>query len=293
MKKIKIIAPSSYVPGLDLSGTEGIISFFSKLKYDMDFGKFSFNKYLFLAGNDSERLSDLEDAFRDKKIDTVVAMRGGAGTLHLLDKVNYKLISENKKKFFGFSDCTALQNALFIKSGLPSFTGFYARELLSPLPSFTKKTFVKCLKNEKQIFKVPFLSPGSSSGILLGGNMRVFVSLLGTPYFPDMKDKILILEDVGEAPFQIDNMFMQLRLAGVFDKIKGLILGAFSRVGTKKDNNILEELIKLYFTNRPYPVARFKKYSHEEGHAVIPFGGIVHLNSKKGIITLDKLKNLS
>ena len=127
---------------------------------------------------------------------------------------------------------------------------------------------------------------------MLGGNLRTFISLLGTPYFPDMTDKILILEDVGEAPFQIDNMLMQLQLTRVFNKIKGLILGDFSRVGTVKDEKMLNQMIKEYFSDAPYPVVRFKKYSHEKSHVVIPFGGIVHLDSQKGTITLDKLKNL-
>ena len=126
----------------------------------------------------------------------------------------------------------------------------------------------------------------------MGGNLRVFNSLLGTPYFPDMHDKILILEDVGEAPFQIDNMFMQLKLNGVFNQISGLILGDFSRLGNQKDEKILDSIIKEYFTNLPYPVARFKKYSHEKNHAVIPLGGMVHLDSTKGIMTLDKLKKI-
>ena len=122
--------------------------------------------------------------------------------------------------------------------------------------------------------------------------MRVIVSLLGTPYFPDMAGKILILEDVGEAPYRLDNMFMQLKLAGVFHKINGLILGDFSQVGTLKDEKMLNNMIKEYFSDMPYPVVRFKKYSHEKDHVVIPFAGMVHLDSKKGIIKLDKLKKM-
>lgn len=293
MKKIKIIAPSSYVPGLDLSGADKIVNFFKKLGCDIGFGKFSFNKHYFFAGNDSERLFDLENAFKDEKVDFIIALRGGAGSLHLLDKLDYKMISKHPKPFLGISDSTVLQNALFVKAGLPSFTGFCAREAMEKLPSLTQQTLLKCLKNEKQTFKVSFLSPGKFSGIMLGGNMRSFVSLLGTPYFPDMKDKILILEDVGEAPFRIDDMFMQLKLAGIFDKIKGLILGDFSKVGNSKDEKTLEKIIKEYFSDMPYPVARFKKYSHEKGHAVVPFGGTVHMNSKKGIIILDKLKKMN
>ena len=293
MKKIRIIAPSSYVPGLDLSGANKIVNFFNKLKYDVDFGKFPFNKHHFFAGNDQERLSDLENAFMDEKTDFIMILRGGAGSLHLLDQLDYKKISKHPKPFFGFSDSTILQNVFFAKIGLPGFTGFYARELMEKLPPLTQKTLLKCLKNEKQTYKVPYLSKGKSSGIMLGGNMRSFVSLLGTPYFPNMKDKILILEDVGEAPYMIDNMFMQLKLAGVLGKIRGLILGDFSRVGNLKDEKMLEEIIKEYFSDVPYPVARFKSYSHEENHVVIPFGGVVHMDSKKGIITLDKLKKMN
>ena len=293
MKKIRVIAPSSYVPGLDLSNADKIVHFFNRLKYDADFGRFSFNKHYFFAGNDDERLSDLEDAFEDKKVDFIVALRGGAGSLHLLDKLDYKTIFEHRKPFLGISDTTVLQNALFAKAGISGFTGFCAKEAMTGVSSLTRKTLLKCLKNEGQTFKVSFLSSGKSSGIMLGGNMRSFVSLLGTPYFPDMKNKILILEDIGEAPYKIDDMFMQLKLAGVFNKIKGLILGDFSQVGTLKDEKTLDKMIKEYFSDMPYPVVRFKKYSHEKGHVVIPFGGLVRIDSKKGIIILDKLKKIN
>lgn len=292
MKQGKIIAPSSYVPGLTFEKIQPIETFFKKLKYNINYGKYLFEKKYFLAGTDEQRLSDLMDTFRDKETDIIFILRGGAGALHLLDKIDYKMISKNKKPIFGFSDSTALQNAFFKKSGLTGYTGFWVRDALDGLSPLTQKTLIKCLKNQSQTFKVPFFTKGKTSGILLGGNMRVFVSLLGTPYFPDMTDKILILEDVGEAPYKIDDMFMQLRLAGVFDKIKGLILGDFSQVGTLKDENLLNEMLKEYFSNKPYPVARFKKYSHEKEHVVIPFGGIVHLDSQKGIIKLDKLKKM-
>ena len=271
---------------------ERVCRHFKKLNYDFKYGKYLFEKKYFLAGKDSERLSDLMDAFSDSKVDAVAVLRGGAGSLHLLDKIDYKVISKNKKPFFGFSDSTAIQNAFYEKAGMSSFSGFWVKDAFDGVSPLTKKTLNQCLKNEAQIYKVPFLSKGKASGILLGGNMRVFVSLLGTPYFPDMTDKILILEDVGEAPYKIDDMFMQLRLAGVFNKIKGLILGDFSRVGTPKDEKILNDMIKEYFSDMPYPVVRFKNYSHEKNHVVIPLGEMVHLDSQKGIFKLDKLKKM-
>ena len=292
MKKIKIIAPSSYVPGLTPMQLNTVSDLFKKLNYSINYSKYIFEKKYFLAGKDEERLTDLMNAFLDKKTDIIMVLRGGAGTLHLLDKINHKIISVNKKPFFGFSDSTALQNFFFKKAQLPSFSGFWIKDVLEKISPLTKKTLIKCLKNESQTFKVPFLSKGKASGILLGGNMRVFTSLLGTPYFPDMTGKILILEDLGEAPYQLDNMFMQLRLAGIFAKINGLILGDFSHVGTLRDKKMLNDMIKEYFSSMPYPVARLKKYSHEKNHIVIPFGGMAHLDSKKGIIKLDKLKKI-
>ena len=292
MKNIKIVAPSSYVPGLTADKINALKVFFNKLKYNINYEKYLFEKKYFLAGKDSDRLSDLMAGFLDKKTDIIMILRGGAGALHLLDKIDYKLISKHKKPFFGFSDSTALQNVFFEKAGLSSFSGVWMRDALENLSPLTKKTLIKCLNNEPQTFKVPFLSKGESSGVLLGGNLNVFCHLLGTPYFPNLKAKILILEEVGEAPYRIDNMLMQLRLAGVFDQIGGLILGDFSQVGNKKDEKMLESMIKEYFSDMPYPVARFRKYSHQKSHVVIPFGGVVHLNGKKGIITLDKLKKM-
>ena len=291
MKKIKIIAPSSYIPGLKQDQLKAISAFFNQLNYQVNFGKYLFEKKYFLAGTNEERLFDLENAFSDES-DIILALRGGCGLLHLLDKIDYKMISKHQKPFFGYSDCTALQNALYAKIGMPSFSGFLVKDFFGGISPLTKKTLLKCLKNEGQVFKTSFFSKGKASGTLLGGNLRVFNSLLGTAYFPDMRDKILILEDVGEAPFQIDNMLMQLRLTGIFNQINGLILGDFSHVGNEKDEKTLNHMIKEYFSDAPYPVARFKKYSHEKDHVVIPFGGMVHLDSKKGIIKVDKLKKI-
>ena len=290
MKKIKIIAPSSCATEITSADLDHISAFFKKLKYDISFGKYSFEKYHFFAGTDEQRMNDLENAFADEEADILIILRGGSGSLHLLDKIDYTILSKNPKPFFGFSDSTVLQNAFYTKIGLPSFSGFWARTATEKLPTLTKRTLIKCLNNEEHTFRIPFLAKGKADGILLGGNLRMFTSLLGTPYFPDMTGKILIVEDIGEAPYKIDNMFMQLKLAGVLGKIKGLILGDFSRVGTKQDEKVLNALLKEYFTNAPYPVARFKRYSHEPGHVVIPFGGMIHLDSDKGILVLDKIK---
>ena len=291
MKKITIIAPSSCATDINEHKVKTILSFFQKLKLKINFSKYAFEKKYFFAGTEEQRISDLEAAFAEQTTDAIMILRGGAGSLHLLDKINYKAIAKHPKAFFGFSDTTALQNAFYAKIGMPSFSGFWARIASEPVPSLTQKTLLKCLNNEKQCFRVPFIANGKANGILLGGNLRILTSLLGTPYFPDMKNKILIVEDVGEAAYRLDNMLMQLRLAGVFDKINGLILGDFSQM-SKRDEQIANRLIKEYFSNAPYPVARFKKYSHEPGHVVIPMGGMAHLDSKKGTLLLDKLTKM-
>ena len=184
-----------------------------------------------------ERVEDLHSMFRDPAIDAVFAIRGGYGSEHLLDSIDYDLIRAHPKIFLGYSDITALHLAIQKKAGLVTFHG---PVVLSGFTGFTQSYFRKALFETKPIGLVVnpaedsdlrprhtlrTVRPGTARGRLIGGNLTLISTTLGTPYEIDTRGCILFIEDVGEEPYRIDRMLTQLRLAGKLDAAAGVIWG--------------------------------------------------------------------
>jgi muramoyltetrapeptide carboxypeptidase len=291
MKNIQLIAPSSQLANLKKTDLKVLENLLKKLNYNLNYTNYLFEKKYFLAGEDKTRLADFENAFYDKNIHCVLALRGGEGCMRLLDKIDYQKIKENPKVLFGFSDITALQNALWKKSKLQSFTGFLGKDGLHKISPTLLKNLKSALNN--QISKIPFktIKSGNATGILLGGNMTVFTALLGTPYMPEMKNNILLLEEVNESAYRLDRMFNQLRLAGIFDKISGLILGDMTANLKPKDKKMAQAIIKDQLSQIKCPIIQIPKYSHHNGQIILPIGVKAQIDTNQGYLFLDKIKN--
>jgi muramoyltetrapeptide carboxypeptidase len=138
-----------------------------------------------------------------------------------------------------------------------------------------------------KINKLSLISPNEASGIIVGGNLAVFTSLLGTRYLPDLKNKILFLEDIGESPYKIDRMFNQLRLNNVFNKVKGIILGRFEdckEADEKKNTLTLEEVWSDYLGNIKIPAIHSFPHGHIKDMVTLPIGIRIRLNAAKGYL---------
>src|SRR5262249_47966013 len=170
-----------------------------------------------------ERLDDLHAMFRDSEVRAVFAIRGGYGSEHLLDRIDYDLIRRNPKIFLGYSDITALHLAIHQKTGLVTFHG---PVVLSRFSEYTQKWFRKALFEAAPIGEVAnppetnrlrpthnlrTVRPGRARGPLIGGNLSLIATTMGTPYEIDTRGRILFLEDVDEQPYSIDRMLTQLR----------------------------------------------------------------------------------
>lgn len=291
MKKIQLISPASWLPGLSPKRLLPLIKLCQSFDYELVYSKKIFQKQkTYLSDTDSKRLTELTKAFCDKKTDAILALRGGYGSARLLDQMDFSLIHKNFKPFFGFSDTTALQNALWTKGKIPSYTGFLACFGIEQASEKYKKSLLACLNNQPQKIKIKKITSGCVQGTLLGGNLIALLSLAGTPYFPKLKDTILVLEEVKEAPFHIDRMFNQLKQMGVFHQIKGLIIGDMSAKLTPYDKKVIQKIIFSYCKKLPYPVGFLKEYSHEKPEIILSIGGKVILDTQRGILTLDKIK---
>lgn len=288
--KIALIAPSSPASELTPASLEKLHALFAERGCQIHVGSHALDKDRYLAGCDADRAADIMRAFVDDSVDAVMTVRGGYGSPRILDKLDYAFLSQHRKPFFTFSDGTALQTALYTRSGITGYSGVQATFWLSDQCAATCESFWRVVSGERvRVIGLKTVQTGQAQGVSVGGNLVVLTSLLGTPYFPDMTGKILILEEVNEEPYKVDRMLAQLKLSGVLSKIVGLVLGDFSTCVAKsgKDGTIAE-VLRDYTASLQIPVASGLKYGHKNGETVIPIGKPVCLNANEG--TLEEMK---
>ena len=217
---IGVIAPAS--PG-DLELSMKGVEWLKQQGFRVELGKTAEQSLGYLAGSDADRAADINAMFLSSKIDGIFCLRGGYGTMRLLDLLDYDAIQSHPKVFVGYSDITALHTSIGQRTGLVTFHGpMVASDMGKGLSDYTWDSFYRALTISKPlgpilnppIFLPPeFIVPGEVRGNLIGGNLSLIVSTLGTPYEIDTRGKILCLEEVGEVPYRIDRMLTQLSLA--------------------------------------------------------------------------------
>ena len=195
----------------------------------------------FLAGPDEHRAGLINRMFADPEIMGVFCARGGYGSLRILDLLDYDLIRQNPKVFVGFSDISALLQVLEINCGLTVFHGPVIT-MLGAENAETQAGLETALTTNAwmaiRASRGKVIDAGTCQGIVRGGNLATLCHLTGTPYTPSFRDCIAVLEDISEAPYKIDRMLWQMRMAGCFDGLAGLALGTFLDCG--EDGDILE-----------------------------------------------------
>jgi muramoyltetrapeptide carboxypeptidase len=291
---IGMISPSS--PVSDRGKLDAGVSYFEKMGYRVKVGKNVMKERGYLAGTDEERVEDIHNMFLNEDVKLIICLRGGYGASRLLDKIDYGIIKNNPKIFCGYSDITVLQNAFFHKTGLVTFAGPMAGvDFYKDISEFTAENFWKSVTSSEPI-KVNYpgkerLSSyrrGIAEGRLIGGNLSLFSSLIGTEYLPVAEDTILLLEEVGEAPYRIDRMLNQLRLSGYLGKINGMILASFTdciETDPQRKSLTLKEVLGDYFINNlNVPVVYNLNHGHVNNNLTIPIGVRVRINGNNSSV---------
>ncbi len=295
---IGLISPASSPE--ELNRIENSVKYFEKLGYSVICGQ-NVGKFRgYLAGTDEERLDDLHSMFTNKKVKAIFCLRGGYGAFRLLDRINYKLIQANPKIFVGYSEITSLQNAIYAKTGLLTFAGpMPAVDFVNEISPYTEEFFWQLVTSKKKKGKIKYpteplpqkLKNGTAVGQIIGGSLAVFSALAGTKFFPDLKNKILILEDINEAPYRVDRLLNQLKLVGVFSKIKGIILGRFVDCyedDANKKTLTLGEIIDDYIRPLKIPSIYVFPHGHIKDFITIPLGLKIKLDAeKKSVVFLE------
>lgn len=253
------------------------------------------------SGTVSERVHDLQTALDDPEVKLILCSRGGYGMVHLLPHINFKVFRKKPKWVVGYSDISALHAALqyhgvaslhgpmaahFSQEGSEDVSVRYTKSILAGQPvQYTYPADRGVVGNEGSSLN----RAGVASGRLFGGNLAVFCSILGSRYARVPRGGILVIEDIGEVPYRVDRMIQQLKIAGVFDRINGLIVGSFTEY--EEDDLMympLLESIRHAVEEYDFPVAFHFPVGHVKLNFPLIMGERAFLNVNRQSITFKQ-----
>ena len=293
---IGLISPAS--APFPLERIEMGVRYLEGLGYRVKPGEHVAAQHGYLAGTDAARLSDLNAMLNDSQVRAVFAVRGGYGSPRLLPFVDYRAVRRSPKIIVGFSDVTALQLALFRRTGLVSFSGpLPGVEFCDSPDPYTEEHFWRLLTSSRRVGLLPNPAGhplrtrvgGHAEGCLLGGNLSLLVSSLGSRFSPDYRGAILALEDVGEDFYRLDRMFTQLRNAGILRQITGLALGLFTDCKARdpgKPHLELPQILDEVLSWAKIPIVEGIQYGHVARKLTIPIGLRTRLDASRGKLTV-------
>ncbi|MBQ5695031.1 MAG: LD-carboxypeptidase [Clostridium sp.] len=284
---VAIIAPASPA---DKNLIDSCINSLENLGLNVVVGKSCTSEYGFLSGTDDIRANDINSMFANKSINGIFAIRGGYGCARLLNLIDFNLIKKNPKVFIGYSDITALHIAINQKSKLITYHGpMVSTELIKGLDEYSfnyYNKFLFCNDNMIELCNpienpIKTINPGVAEGKLIGGNLSLICSSLGTKYEINTKNKILFLEEVGEVPYKVDRMLTHLKQSGKLKDANGIILGAFTDCVAPKDKKSLS--LDDIFNEIILPLKKPTIYNLACGHCLptltLPLGAKIRLDA--------------
>lgn len=258
------------------------------LGYRPVLGRNAYAKYGYLAGTDDERLDDLNWALTSRDVDAVWCIRGGFGMTRILDRVDYDGFGRSPRPVIGYSDITALLLALHHHTGVVTFHGPIARTAMPPFSRWHFDRVLTQVGSAGQLGRIAppadvlvpqkdrlvTLAPGRAEGPLVGGNLTLLQTLIGTRHMPSLEGAILFLEDVGEDLYSVDRMLAHLRMAGALSKIAGVAIGRFTEMDRNSGDGALgyDEVLSTYFLPLGVPVAYGFPVGHIDDQWTVPVG---------------------
>jgi muramoyltetrapeptide carboxypeptidase len=305
---VALVAPAS--PALDPDTNDIAVEVVASLGFKPKLSAHARAKTNYLAGSDADRAADLNAAFADPSVDAVWCLRGGYGSPRILPFLDYETIRKNPKPFIGYSDITAPLNSINRLTGLVTFHGPLAEGTQT---DYTLAAFKKVLYEASPAGRIagppPFepgetkvdrenrlyrMAPGKAKGRLVGGNISVFSTLIGTPFEPELKGRILFLEEVGEDPYRIDRWLTQFVLTGKLAGLSGIALGKLHdcRPGDYKPSfagygsSTWQEVCADRLGGLGIPVLGGLGFGHVSNKATLPLGVMAELDVAEGSLTL-------
>ncbi len=299
---VGLIAPAKFVVNPDsILRAEKAVRYFGLLPR---FGRSVRARTGFVGGSVEQRVADIHEMFLDPEVKAVFCLRGGSGSMQLLDRIDYALLRGHPKIFMGFSDITALHLAIHRHAGLITFHGPVT---LSRFSDYTQHHFRKALFDAAPIGVVTnppddhpirpshslrTVRPGTARGLLTGGNLSIISATMGTRYEIDTTGRILFLEDVDEQPYKLERMLTQLRLAGKLERAAGIIIGECTnrKVDLAPFDTTVSvgEVIDDVCATLAVPVLSGLTIGHTADQLTLPLGVTATLDADKGTLTIEE-----
>ncbi len=300
---IGIVAPASAPP--DPKTIERSVAALEALGFKAKLARYARQRRGFLAGHDRERAADLMSMFTDRQVKAILCVRGGYGTARLLPRLDYRAIRANPKIFVGYSDITSLHCAFLGKAGLISFHGPMLNSdfVRDDLPAFTRQSFLRVLTKTEAAGSIAegygrknikALRRGVARGQLIGGNLSLLCTTIGTPWQPSFRGRILFFEDVSEPPYRFDRMLTHLLNCGLLQQVAGIAIGVNHDCDdpkakrTREYRQSLEEVFAERLLQLKVPVVMGLPFGHVPHNATLPVGGRALLNGDTGDLLITE-----
>jgi muramoyltetrapeptide carboxypeptidase len=258
------------------------------------------DRHGYLAGTDQRRAHDFNAVWSNSAVDGVLCARGGYGVMRILTQIDWAAIREQPKFFCGFSDITALHAAMLQQAHLVTFHGPMATAFGSAV-AYNEAGLLQAMQSAEPLGRIPWpepaddspaamvIRPGTAEGILFGGNLSLLAALMGTPWEPDFTERIVLLEDVDEAPYRVDRMLTQLLLGGKLQRAAGILFGDSPTCLTGpagKPSLTLREVLDDHLAPLGIPVLYGFPCGHTGYRATLPLGVPVRLDAGSADLTV-------
>jgi len=264
------------------------IAFLEELGLNYIIGDTIQAKHDYLAGSDEERLAEFHEMVRNPEVKAIFCVKGGYGSARIAEKIDYGLLEENPKIFWGFSDLTYLHCAINEYANLVTFHGPLLMSV-GRIDDLSKKMFLQLfspmeLQYTEDISPLTTIAPGVARGEIIGGNLRRLVNTLGTKFEVRTEGRILLIEELGETIPNIDAMLQQLKQARKVEQLAGVVIGSFTQI--EADEAALLTLMKDYFADLGVPVVAGFKIGHDSTNIAIPLGVDAILDAQERVLKI-------
>jgi len=287
---IGIIAPAGPITEAQLKAAEGKIEHAGFVPLS---SKSILERNGYLAGSDEDRAAQINGMFANPDVKAIICARGGYGTTRILDLLDYDLIAKNPKIIGGYSDITALLTAIWKKTKLVTF---HSSMLVPEDTEYTRTSMWNIFSNGKKGTKILcepntadgiVMHDGNARGTLVGGNLTLLDSMLGTEYDYSLQNKILFIEEINEPPYKVDRMLTHIRNSKNIKGLKGIIFGKMQGCEAQGENSLtLDQVLSDFISGLDIPVVKDFSFGHVKSRCTLPIGAKVSLRTKNMEIRL-------
>lgn len=295
---VGIIAPCSPPP--NPKAVDRAVNQVERMGFKAKLGRHARARHGFLAGSDRDRAADMMAMFRDRKVKGLICLRGGYGAARIVGRLDYAVLRKNPKVFAGYSDLTTLHCAINEKAGLVTFHSPMLNEGLgsADYPAFSNDAFLRAIcqpaaagsiaEGYPNRGDITILRRGVAEGRLVGGNLSILVTTLGTPWQPVFKNRLLFLEDINEEPYRLDRLLTHLLNAGVLQQVAGVAVGVNRDCEDPRAAKKIEyrqssaDVVRERLTPLGVPVVTELPFGHQPYNATLPSGARARLDAVRG-----------